>query len=117
MNRKPFKKDLSVIGTEAAHGGSGSRQLILSDKDAVSSNLSAMTKGFLEPGGVFDWHLHEGIDEFFLSVQGKGQILFRDGSKMDYGPNQLVYIPSSTEHRIENTDTITNEFYFIRIKK
>lgn len=69
--RKPFKKSLKIIPMEAAHGGSGKRQLILSKDDAVSEQFQAMTKGFLKAGSIFDRHFHENIDEFFLVLKGK----------------------------------------------
>lgn len=113
--RVPFKKSLSDIPVEAAHGGSGSRQLILSPNDAVSSHFHAMTKGYLAAGGVFDWHDHDKIDEFFFVLQGTGYIEFKDGTKIEYAPDDLVYIPANTAHRMENTSTEENQFFFIRI--
>ena len=54
LMREPFKKHLNAIDVEGAHGGSGRRQLILSKDDPISSQMDAMTKGFLAAGGVFD---------------------------------------------------------------
>jgi len=113
--RKPFKKNLSDINLEDAHGGSGRRKLILSKDNPISSQMHAMTKGYLAPGGLFDWHSHENIDEFFLVLKGKGNIQFEDGSKFEYKPDDLIYIPSNTKHRIENTDKLENEFFFFRL--
>ncbi len=113
--RSPFKKDLSKIEREKAHGGSGARQLILSTDDAVSSQFHAMTKGFLAPGASFDWHDHDGVDEFFLVTQGTGVIKFRTGTEMIYQPDQLIYIPANQEHQIENTGSEENQFFFIRL--
>lgn len=113
--RKPFVKSLAQIPTEQAHGGSGKRQLILSPDDPVSSHFHAMTKGFLAPGGVFDWHDHKDIDEFFLVLKGTGFIEFRDEDKIEYKTNDLIYIPANLEHRIEATGSAENEFYFIRL--
>lgn len=113
--RAPFKKSIGNVPREEAHGGSGSRQLLLSPNDPVSSQFQAMTKGFLPAGGVFDWHQHENIDEYFLSLAGTGYIEFRDGSRFEYAADDLVYIPADTEHRIENTGTDENVFYFIRL--
>ncbi len=115
--RKPFKKNLDQIPVEHAHGGSGSRQLILSNADDVSSQFSAMTKGFLESGGVFDWHSHEHIDEFFLVLQGLGIIRFRDLDSLEYGVGDLIYIPANLEHRIEATGDQESQYYFIRINQ
>lgn len=58
-----------------------------------------MTQGFLPVGKVFDWHFHDGIDEFFLVTQGTGKIEFRD-EKIHYNIGDLIYIPANTEHRI-----------------
>lgn len=113
--RKPFKKHLNTIDVESAHGGSGRRQLILSKDDPISSQLHAMTKGFLTPKGVFDWHIHEDIDEFFFVIKGTGVIQFEDGTKFEYVKDDLIYIPSNVKHRIENTGEIENEFFFIRL--
>jgi quercetin dioxygenase-like cupin family protein len=113
--RGPFKKSLSDIEKEEAHVGSGARQLILSKLDPVSSQLEAMTKGFLAAGAQFDWHSHNSIDEFFLVLRGTGAISFRDGTEMQYKPDDLIYIPANQEHRIENTGDEENHFYFVRL--
>ncbi|MEI6690857.1 MAG: cupin domain-containing protein [bacterium] len=115
--RKPFKKYIDQIPVEHAHGGSGSRQLILSDADDVSSQLSAMTKGFLASGGMYDWHHHENIDEFFLVLQGSGVISYRTLDSTEYSVGDLIYIPANIEHRIEATGDQESQYYFIRLNQ
>ena len=115
--RKPFKKNIDQIAVEHAHGGSGSRKLILSEADDVSSQFSAMTKGFLASGGVFDWHHHENIDEFFWVLQGSGLISFRGLDSMEYGVGDLIYIPANLEHKIEATGDQESQYYFIRLNQ
>ncbi len=115
--RKPFKKQLNTLPIEEAHGWSGKRQLILSKDDAVSEHLQAMTKWFLKAGSLFDRHAHEGIDEFFLVVKGEGYIEFKDGEKIEYAADDLIYIPADLEHKIEATGKEENEVFFIRINK
>jgi mannose-6-phosphate isomerase-like protein (cupin superfamily) len=100
-----------------AHGGSGSRQLLLSKNDPISSQMEAMTKGFIPPKSQYDWHQHENIDEFFIVLQGTGIIEFEDGSIVEFSKDDLVYIPSNTKHRIENNGEVENEFIFIRINQ
>ena len=114
--RKPFKKSLSSIPVEHAHGGSGNRQLILSTTDAVSRQFEAMTKGFLQPCAVFDWHHHEGVDEFFVVLAGEGVIKYADGTTFGYAEGDIIYNPSGLSHRIKNTGTEENQFFFVRIK-
>ncbi len=113
--RKPFKKVLSEIPIEHAHGGSGSRQLILSPQDMISKNIEAMTKGYLKPGSFFDWHQHEGIDEFFIVLNGTGVIKYTDGTEFTYAPGEIIYNPANISHKIENTGSSDNEFFFIRV--
>lgn len=115
--RKPFKKNINKIQIEEAHGGSGRRQLLLSKSDPISSQMEAITKGFLAPKGVFDWHKHENIDELFLVIKGIGIIEFEDGSNFEYLKDDLIYIPSNIKHRIENTGEVENEFIFVRINQ
>lgn len=113
--RSPFKKILSQIPLEDAHGGSGKRQMLLSKTDPVSTHFQAMTKGYLPQGGVYDWHDHDKIDEYFLVLQGTGSIAFKDSTKMEYAPDDLIYIPANTAHRIENTGDGENRFFFVRL--
>lgn len=113
--RVPFKKNLANLPVEDAHGGSGRRQLILSDKDDVSSHFQAMTKGFVASGTKFDWHHHDNIDEFFLVLQGSGTISFKDHDSMEYCIGDLIYIPANLEHKIEATGDEESQYYFIRL--
>jgi mannose-6-phosphate isomerase-like protein (cupin superfamily) len=113
--RKPFKKSLSEIPIEWAHGWSGSRKLLLSSLDDISWNLEAMTQGFLPVWGIFDWHFHDKIDEFFLVIQGAWTIEFRD-QLFQYVPGDFIYIPANIEHRIIAEWDLGNQFYFIRVK-
>ena len=113
--RKPFSKNINDIPLEQAHGGSGSRQMLLSKEDAVSRHFQAMTKGFLAPKGVFDWHDHAGVDEYFIVLDGLGTIEFREGAIWDLKKDELIYIPADTEHRIENIGDGMLSFYFVRL--
>jgi quercetin dioxygenase-like cupin family protein len=114
--KKPFKKSLNQIPQEEAHGGTGSRQLLLSKSDPISTFLEAMTKGYLKAGAKFDWHFHDKIDEFFLVIKGIGVIEFKDDEPIKYQVGDLIYIPSNIEHRIIASETNDNEFYFIRLQ-
>lgn len=114
--RKPFKKNINEVEMEEAHGGSGKRQVLLSQKDDISTYMEAMTKGYIPPKGAYDWHSHDGVDELFLVLQGRGTIEFEDGISLEYAKDDLVHIPADIKHRIENTSETESEFLFIRIK-
>jgi len=114
--KSPFKKEIGKIEIEGAHGGAGRRQLLLSAADSISENIEAATKGFLSPGSVFDWHNHENIDEFFIVLKGSGIVEFEDGNKIEYKENDLVYMPAPAKHKITNTGSGDNIFFFVRIR-
>lgn len=81
----------------------------------VSKQFEAMTKGFLPAGRCYDWHAHENIDEFFLVESGTGTIEYADGQKFDYAGGDLFYSPAGLSHKLTNTGSDDNIFYFIRI--
>src|SRR5680860_45896 len=114
--RKPFKKSLNQIPLEEAHGGAGSRQLLLSKADSISKYLEAMTKGYLEAGAKFDWHSHDKMDELFLVTKGSGLVEFKNDKLWEYSEGDLIYIPSNIEHRIIASEETDNEFFFIRLQ-
>ena len=114
--KQPFRKDINKIEIEGAHDGSGKRQLLLSSADNISQNIEAVTKGFLPPQGVFDWHNHANIDEFFIVLQGTGIVEFEDGQRIEYKEDDMVYMPSPMKHKITNTGTVDNIFYFVRVR-
>lgn len=114
--RKPIKKSLSNVPVEEAHGGSGSRQVIFSKLDDISRQFDAWTKGYLPVGSCYDWHHHDGIDEFFIVLQGKGYIEYQDSTKFQYESGDIFYNPANLPHKIQNEDDIENTFFFIRLK-
>jgi mannose-6-phosphate isomerase-like protein (cupin superfamily) len=114
--RKPFKKSLSQIPLEQAHGWAGSRQLILSKEDAVSKYFEAMTKGYLSAGSKFDWHSHQNVDEFFLVTKWSGIIEFKGNDALAYKEGDVIYIPANIEHKITSSENSDNEFFFIRLQ-
>jgi mannose-6-phosphate isomerase-like protein (cupin superfamily) len=117
MMRVPIKKAMSDIAIEEAHNGSGSRQLIFSATDKISSQFEAWTKGFLPAGAAYDWHHHDGVDEFFIVLTGTGVISYKDGTEFAYQTGDSFYNPAGLEHRIENTGAQESVFYFVRVKE
>ena len=48
--------------------------------------------------GAYDWHRHEDTDEFFLCVNGRFKIEYRDHA-VELGPGELIVVPRGFEHR------------------
>ena len=113
---KLFKRHIGDVPLTDSHGGVGKRRLLLSNTDAISDKIGGMTKVYLSAGAAFDWHKHDGLDEFFIVLSGSGVIRFENGTNMNYQEDDLIYIPSGMSHRIEAGSGEESVFYFIRVK-
>lgn len=113
--QKFTKTNLSDIPFEEAHGGSGSRQMLLKPEHVISQHWEAVTKGFLKSGSVFDWHDHKDIDEMFIVLQGEGNF-FCENERAPYQAGDVITVKANTMHKIAATGKETTEGFFIRIK-
>ncbi len=113
--KKFTKLNLKDIPLEGAHGGSGSRQMLVKPEHVTSEHLDAVTKGFLKSGGVFDWHFHQDIDEIFIVLKGKG-IYYCEDEVTEYIEGDVMITPANLKHKIEAKGSETSEYYFIRVK-
>jgi len=109
------KQNINDIPVETAHGGAGSRQLLVTPDKLTSPYFEAFTKGFLEVGKIFDWHEHKDIDEIYIVLKGFGKFFCND-EVIDYKVGDIITIPANTKHKIEALGNKTSEYYFIRIK-
>jgi mannose-6-phosphate isomerase-like protein (cupin superfamily) len=48
--------------------------------------------------GTFPWHHHEDADEFFLGLEGRFRVEFRD-RVVELGPGEFLVVPRGVEHR------------------
>jgi mannose-6-phosphate isomerase-like protein (cupin superfamily) len=56
----------------------------------------------LDPrGGEIPPHTHEGLDECFVILTGRGQALIR-GERLDLGPHTSIYAPEGAVHGMRN---------------
>ena len=107
------KRSLDTISTEEAHGGSGSRQMLLDTSLNLSKNWEAVTKGFLPAGRMFDEHEHDSIDEMWIVTKGEGTFSC-EGENLPYAAGDVFTVSANTSHKIvADTDT---EGFFIRVK-
>lgn len=111
---KQFSKtNLKDIPLEDAHGGSGSRQVLVKPEQLSGKYFEAMTKGYLNPGFSYEWHSHENIDEIYLVIKGQGKFYW-DKEIVDYQEGDIFTIPTGSKHKI--SAKTKSEFYFVRIK-
>lgn len=109
------KVNLNEINVEEAHGGAGARQVLVKPEHVSSPYFEAVTKGFLKPGDVFDWHTHKDTDEMFIVLKGKGKFYCED-EVVNYKEGDVITIPANLNHKIEAMGDLTNEYFFIRVK-
>lgn len=93
------KLNIKDISVEQAHGGSGSRQLLVKPEHVSSKYFEAITKGFLDPGNIFDWHLHQDTDEMFIVLKGKGKF-YCEEEVVDYKEDDVIIVPGNLKHKI-----------------
>ena len=48
--------------------------------------------------GPFNWHKHDDTDDFFLVLEGRMRIEFRDGA-VELGPGEMCVVPRGVDHR------------------
>lgn len=113
-NKKFIKLKINDVPLEEAHGGSGRRKMLLRHEHVSSKHWEAITKGFLDKGGVFDWHEHEDSDEVFIVLKGKGEYFCED-ERVIFAVDDIFMTPAKLKHKIVADDDC--EFYFIRVKK
>ncbi len=109
---KIIKKSHETLIREDAHGGSGSRKVLLSDREI--SNVQGLTYGFLPAGSKFEWHTHEKMNETMVVLKGQGRVRDEDGV-YDYSEGDVFIFPQAVFHEIENTSTEEHEYIFVRV--
>lgn len=107
--------NISDILIEQAHGGSGSRQLLVKPEQFPGNNFEAITKGFLDTGKFYDWHQHDGVNEMFIVLKGIGKFS-TESESVEYKVNDVITIPAGLKHRIDAEGTETSEYFFFRFK-
>jgi mannose-6-phosphate isomerase-like protein (cupin superfamily) len=109
---KIIKKSHENFVREDAHGGSGSRKLLLADNEM--KNVQAMTYGFLPAGSKFEWHMHEKMNEVMIVLTGQGTVKDEDGI-YTYSAGDLFVFPQGIFHEIENPSNEEHEYIFVRV--
>ena len=109
------KISLNNIPVEEAHGGSGSRQMLIQPQHVESKYFEAVTKGFLRVGKIFDWHFHQDTDEVFIVTKGEGRFSCED-KVTEYKAGDVITVGANLKHKIEAMGQETTEGFFIRVK-
>lgn len=109
---KVIKKQLEGIKPEEAHGGSGTRRVLLGEDEVM--NYQGMTYGYLPSGEKYAWHNHDNVNEVMFVVHGNGTVRDDDGIYA-YEEGDFFVFPVGVYHEIENTGRREAEFIFVRV--
>ena len=69
----------------------------------VIATLNGQDVKLVRAKGVFPWHRHDDVDEFFLVWKGRFSVEFRD-RRIDMGAGECVLVPRGVEHRTSAAD-------------
>ena len=93
-----------------ARAGSGVTPLLTGPPETVT-----MRSGYvvLEPGRSVGRHSTEHHEEMLVVLEGRGEMLFHDGSKLQIEGGTALYCPPETEHDVVNTGTDNLRYVYV----
>lgn len=103
-----FHTNLSSVplvgGLREDEGWIDMRVQFLIDKAGVGTDDFLLGWTVLPPGARHDRHLHRNADEFFIVLQGSGNIYTDDGTERA-GTGDVIWTPRGRWHGFDNTGT------------
>jgi mannose-6-phosphate isomerase-like protein (cupin superfamily) len=67
----------------------------------------------LAPNKSVGKHSTQKNEELLVVLEGQGEMIFKDGSKLDVKANHALYCPPETEHDVKNTGTSVLRYVYI----
>jgi len=67
----------------------------------------------LEPNHSVGKHSTEHHEEILIVLEGQGEMLFHDGSKLELKARTALYCPPQTEHDVRNTGNSTLRYVYV----
>ncbi len=67
----------------------------------------------LDPGHSVGKHSTEHHEEILIVLEGQGEMLFHDGSRLELKARTALYCPPETEHDVKNTGTSTLRYVYV----
>lgn len=67
----------------------------------------------LEPGRSVGRHSTEHHEEILVVLEGEGEMIFHDGTKLAIKGNTALYCPPETEHNVVNTGTENLRYVYV----
>lgn len=67
----------------------------------------------LSPGKSVGKHSTEHHEELLVVLEGAGEMLFKDGSKLPVKANTAIYCPPETEHDVKNSGSQVLRYVYV----
>lgn len=67
----------------------------------------------LKPDETVGKHSTKGHEEMLVVLEGEGEMIFADGSKLPVKANSALYCPPQTEHDVKNTGTALLRYVYV----
>ncbi len=102
--------DMEKEVREKMRGGSGSVEILhIFRKEELKGKVRLLARLRLGPGSSIGYHMHEGEEEIFYILSGKG-LVTEQGVSSPVGPGDAVLTGGGGGHSIENQDAEPLEF-------
>jgi mannose-6-phosphate isomerase-like protein (cupin superfamily) len=96
--------DMEKEVREKMRGGSGSVEILhIFRKEELKGKVRLLARLRLGPGSSIGYHMHEGEEEIFYILSGKG-LVTEQGVSSPVGPGDAVLTGGGGGHSIENQD-------------
>ncbi len=106
-------KHLAAIRTEITHQGTTHQKRLITTEEKHKGTIATMNYAWLEPDKQLTIHTHTDGEEFYLFLEGTGQILVGD-TWMPVDTGSFVTIPAGQAHSVKNSGMTTLSFVTVR---
>ncbi len=77
------------------------KKVLLQKADLSEGRVQMVNRCRMEPGRAFQAHYHEDMEEIFIILKGKAEILVH-GEEAEMGEGEAVVIPAGEVHQMKN---------------
>ena len=108
QNKKVLQKTIADIIPILTGHGVGEKRVLLSQTEHASP-ITQIAQTHLQAGLVVEAHTHETMDEHFIFLSGKCNVM-ADGEDVHCEGGQYLFVPVGVNHQIEvltDTELIT----------
>ncbi len=103
---RPFRTNLEsvplVAGLRPEEGWVEMQVQFLVDRESAGSDRFLLGRTVLPPGARHERHRHSNADEFFIVLEGEGEI-YTDLGREQCGMGDVVFTPRGHWHGFDNT--------------